>query len=126
MTVRVTDTRAWPVELARSDGHPPQGAQRQERCPSCPPWQNSASTLSSVGSLSEHQGVPLYLDEAERLAERIAILHEGRIIAEGTLAELKALFPAAKVEYVEKQPTLEEIFLTIVGQSGPDKVGTRR
>ena len=67
-----------------------------------------------------------YLDEAEQLAERIAILHEGRIIAEGTLAELKALFPAAKVEYVEKQPTLEEIFLTIVGLSGPDKVGTRR
>ena len=67
-----------------------------------------------------------YLDEAEQLAERIAILHEGRIIAEGTLAELKALFPPAKVEYVEKQPTLEEIFLTIVGLSGPDKVRTRR
>ena len=67
-----------------------------------------------------------YLDEAEQLAERIAILHEGRIIAEGTLAELKALFPPAKVEYVEKQPTLEEIFLTIVGHSGADKVGTRR
>ncbi len=67
-----------------------------------------------------------YLDEAEQLAERIAILHEGRIIAEGTLAELKALFPPAKVEYVEKQPTLEEIFLSVVGHNGSDKVGTRR
>jgi ABC-2 type transport system ATP-binding protein len=67
-----------------------------------------------------------YLDEAEQLAERIAILHGGRIIAEGTLAELKALFPAAKVEYVEKQPTLEEIFLTIVGHDSPDRVGTGR
>ncbi len=56
-----------------------------------------------------------YLDEAEQLADRIAILHEGRIIANGTLAELKKLFPPAKVEYVEKQPTLEEIFLSIVG-----------
>ncbi len=56
-----------------------------------------------------------YLDEAEHLADRIAILHEGRIIAGGTLAELKKLLPAAKVEYVEKQPTLEEIFLTLVG-----------
>ncbi|GGM36555.1 glycosyl transferase family 8 [Microbacterium saperdae] len=56
-----------------------------------------------------------YLDEAEHLADRIAILHEGRIIANGTLAELKKLLPAAKVEYVEKQPTLEEIFLTLVG-----------
>jgi ABC-2 type transport system ATP-binding protein len=56
-----------------------------------------------------------YLDEAEALADRIAILHEGRIIAEGTLAELKALMPPAEVEYVEKQPSLEEIFLAVVG-----------
>jgi ABC-2 type transport system ATP-binding protein len=55
------------------------------------------------------------LEEAEQLANRIAILHEGRIIADGTLAELKALLPPATVEYVEKQPTLEEIFLAIVG-----------
>ena len=56
-----------------------------------------------------------YLDEAEQLADRIAILHEGRIIANGTLAELKRLLPAATVEYVEKQPTLEEIFLRLIG-----------
>jgi ABC-2 type transport system ATP-binding protein len=54
-----------------------------------------------------------YLEEAEQLADRIAILHEGRIIANGTLAELKKLLPPAKVEYVQKQPTLEEIFFTI-------------
>lgn len=57
-----------------------------------------------------------YLEEAEQLADRIAILHEGRIIAGGTLAELKKLFPTAKVEYVEKQPTLEEVFLAIIGK----------
>ncbi|AFV02182.1 MULTISPECIES: ATP-binding cassette domain-containing protein [unclassified Dehalobacter] len=57
-----------------------------------------------------------YLEEAEQLADRIAILHEGRIIISGTLAELKKLFPPAKVEYVEKQPTLEEIFLAIIGK----------
>ncbi|GAA1794110.1 ABC transporter ATP-binding protein [Agromyces lapidis] len=56
-----------------------------------------------------------YLDEAEQLADRIAILHEGTIIQNGTLAELKQLLPAATVEYVEKQPTLEEVFLTLVG-----------
>jgi ABC-2 type transport system ATP-binding protein len=56
-----------------------------------------------------------YLDEAERLADRIAILHEGRIIAEGTLAELTRLLPPARVEYVERQPTLEEIFLAVIG-----------
>lgn len=57
-----------------------------------------------------------YLEEAEQLADRIAILHEGRIIANGTLEELKRMFPPAKVEYVEKQLTLEEIFLAIVGK----------
>ena len=57
-----------------------------------------------------------YVDEAEQLADRIAILHQGRIIVNGTLAELKRLLPPAKVEYVEKQPTLEDIFLTIVGE----------
>ncbi|MEU7140876.1 ATP-binding cassette domain-containing protein [Nocardia sp. NPDC046473] len=56
-----------------------------------------------------------YLDEAEQLADRIAILHQGRIIVNGTLAELKQLLPPAKVEYVEKQPTLEDVFLALVG-----------
>ncbi|NOU80398.1 ATP-binding cassette domain-containing protein [Paenibacillus sp. LMG 31459] len=57
-----------------------------------------------------------YLEEAEQLADQIAILHEGRIIASGTLTELKKLFPPDKVEYVEKQLTLEEIFLAITGK----------
>jgi ABC-2 type transport system ATP-binding protein len=54
-----------------------------------------------------------YLDEAEKLADRIAILHGGTIITSGTLAELRKLLPPAKVEYVERQPTLEEIFLAV-------------
>jgi ABC-2 type transport system ATP-binding protein len=59
-----------------------------------------------------------YLDEAEQLADRIAILHKGTIIQNGTLAELKKLLPPAKVEYVEKQPSLEEVFLALVGDTG--------
>jgi ABC-2 type transport system ATP-binding protein len=62
-----------------------------------------------------------YLDEAEKLANRIAILHDGAIIVSGTLAELRKLLPPAKVEYVERQPTLEEIFLAIVGSDKSDK-----
>ena len=69
-----------------------------------------------------------YLDEAEHLADRIAILHEGRIIVNGTLAELKRLLPPATVEYVEKQPTLEDVFLSLVGgtndDAGEPRVGT--
>ena len=73
-----------------------------------------------------------YLDEAEHLADRIAILHEGRILVTGTLAELRALLPPAKVEYVEKQPSLEDVFLALVGGEGepsgagaPSTVGPR-
>ena len=62
-----------------------------------------------------------YLDEAEKLADRIAILHEGAIIVYGTLEELRKLLPPAKVEYVERQPTLEEIFLAIVGSDKKEK-----
>jgi ABC-2 type transport system ATP-binding protein len=76
----------------------------------------------AVRELAEHGTTVLlttqYLDEAEHLADRIAILHEGRIIVNGTLAELKQLHPPAKVEYVEKQPTLEDIFFAIVGDDG--------
>ena len=57
-----------------------------------------------------------YLDEAEQLADRIAILHQGRIITNGTLAELKQLLPPAQVEYVEKQPSLEDVFLALVAK----------
>ena len=62
-----------------------------------------------------------YLEEAEHLADRIAILHGGIIIASGTLEELKKLFPPAKKEYIEKQSTLEEIFLAIIGKGDEAK-----
>jgi ABC-2 type transport system ATP-binding protein len=78
----------------------------------------------AVKELAEHGTTVLlttqYLDEAEQLADRIAILHEGRIIVNGTINELKQLLPPAKVEYVEKQPTLEEVFFAIVGDDGKD------
>ena len=45
----------------------------------------------------------------------------------GTLAELKQLLPPAKVEYVEKRPTLEDVFLAIVGDDGrPTPPSTQR
>jgi len=76
----------------------------------------------TIKELSEHGTTVLlttqYLDEAEQLADRVAILHQGRIIVNGTLTELKQLLPPAKVEYVEKQPTLEDVFFAIVGDHG--------
>ena len=38
-----------------------------------------------------------YLEEADRLAERVAVLDRGRIVAEGTPDELKRLIPGAHV-----------------------------
>jgi ABC-2 type transport system ATP-binding protein len=38
-----------------------------------------------------------YLEEADELADRIAVLHEGRIAAEGTAGELKRLVPGGHV-----------------------------
>jgi ABC-2 type transport system ATP-binding protein len=84
--------------------------------------QGRIEVWQAVKELAEHGTTVLlttqYLDEAEQLADRIAILHEGRIIVHGTLAELKRLLPPAKVEYVEKQPTLEDVFFAIVGDDG--------
>lgn len=60
-----------------------------------------------------------YLEEAEQLADRIAILHEGRILTHGSVAELKAQLPPTRVEYVTKQPTLEEVFLHLTENRSP-------
>ncbi|GAA2797853.1 multidrug efflux ABC transporter ATP-binding protein LieA [Kribbella solani] len=66
-----------------------------------------------------------YLEEAEQLADRIAILHQGRLIADGTLDELKRLLPPTQIEYVEKQPSLEEIFLAVTGGKTGTSEGAR-
>ena len=53
------------------------------------------------------------LEVAERMAERIGVIAAGRLIAEGTLDELRAL--AARDHAGQSHSTLEDIFLTLVG-----------
>lgn len=54
-----------------------------------------------------------YLEEADELADRIAVLHEGRIVANDTAAELKKLVPKPKDG---KEPTLDDVFFTLIGK----------
>jgi ABC-2 type transport system ATP-binding protein len=52
------------------------------------------------------------LEVAERMAERIGVINHGHLVAEGTLAELRA--------QVGRETTLEEIFLDLVAQKEAD------
>jgi ABC-2 type transport system ATP-binding protein len=56
------------------------------------------------------------LDEAERLCDRIALINDGRMVAEGTPAELMAMVAR---DY-GKDPTLENVFMTFTGKSLDD------
>ncbi len=58
------------------------------------------------------------LDEAERLCRRIAILNDGRIVAEDTPAGLMALVAAEHGQ----SPTMESVFMTFTGRSLDDDV----
>jgi ABC-2 type transport system ATP-binding protein len=55
-----------------------------------------------------------YMEEAERLADRIVIMDHGRVIADDTLAGLRSRVPAAPGGGV---PTLERVFLSLTGRS---------
>jgi len=66
--------------------------------------QNRAAMWQLVKELSE-SGTTIflttqYLEEAEMLADRIAILNEGKIISEGTAQELKQVLPQGVIEFV--------------------------
>lgn len=54
-----------------------------------------------------------YLEEAEQLADRVAVLHEGRVLVDDTLAGLRRLFPPVEKRLVEVERSLEDIFLSL-------------
>jgi ABC-2 type transport system ATP-binding protein len=55
-----------------------------------------------------------YMDEAETLCDRVAIVDEGRVIALGTPRELIGSLGAPKV--VVQQGTLEDVFMSLTGK----------
>lgn len=67
-----------------------------------------------------------YLEEADRLADRIAILHGGRIVAEGQPAELKTIVPAGLVELdFEEQEQLAAAQSTLEEHHHVDRVDSK-
>ncbi len=87
-----------------------------------------------------------YLEEADQLADRIAILNQGRIAVEGTPQDLKKLLPNGKIElrfgtlaqvarlfsqiqaanietteFSQKLPTLDDVFLKIINENEENK-----
>jgi ABC-2 type transport system ATP-binding protein len=61
-----------------------------------------------------------YMEEAERLCDRIAIMDEGRIVAQGTLEELLALGTTPPPVQVTRPHGLSEIFLQLTGKQYRD------
>jgi ABC-2 type transport system ATP-binding protein len=54
-----------------------------------------------------------YMEEAERLADRIVVIDRGRVVANDTLAGMQALAPAGAGGHV----SLEAVFLSLTGRS---------
>ena len=55
-----------------------------------------------------------YLEEADQLCERLAIIDDGKIVTEGTPASLKAELKARRG--LETDPTLDDVFLDVTGR----------
>ncbi|MEU4804859.1 ATP-binding cassette domain-containing protein [Actinosynnema sp. NPDC023587] len=67
-----------------------------------------------------------YLEEADRLADRIAVLHGGEIVAEGTAAELKDRAGAATVElFLPDRAALADASAALDGVPDGEKLSLR-
>jgi ABC-2 type transport system ATP-binding protein len=82
----------------------------------------AAGALKALLGRMTERGVTIFLTShvleiVERLCSHVAIIHQGRLVAQGSLEELRAGIPGAEGE----KKTLEQIFLSIVGQSGGEQ-----
>ena len=57
-----------------------------------------------------------YLEEAEKLAKRVAIIHKGEIVAGGTMEEILALHDGSSGSYSGSR--LEDVFLKLTKEEG--------
>jgi ABC-2 type transport system ATP-binding protein len=84
----------------------------------------AAGALKALLGRMTERGVTIFLtthvlEIVERLCSHVAIIHKGKLVAQGSLEELRAGVPGSEGEGGQK--TLEQIFLSIVGQSGGER-----
>ena len=85
--------------------------------------QSRTALWAEVGRLAQEDGVTVflttqYLEEADVLANRVGIIDHGRIVAEGTPAELKAEIAHPTVEAIPADPEQRPQLAAILEQFG--------
>src|SRR4051794_21716358 len=90
--------------------------------------QSRTALWEEVGRLARDEGVTVflttqYLEEADVLADRVGIIDHGRIVAEGTPAELKAEIGKPTVEVVPERPDDLERLRELMRRFGPETAG---
>jgi ABC-2 type transport system ATP-binding protein len=81
----------------------------------------AAGALKALLGRMTERGVTIFLTShvleiVERLCSHVAIIHKGRLVAQGSLEELRAGVSGEE----DGKSTLEQIFLSIVGQGGAE------
>jgi len=85
--------------------------------------QSRSALWQEVGRLAKEEGVTVflttqYLEEADVLSDRVGIIDHGRIVAEGTPAELKAAIARPTVEVVPADPEQRAAFAPVLARFG--------
>ncbi len=85
--------------------------------------QSRAALWEEVARLAHDEGMTVflttqYLEEADVLADRIGIIDHGRIVAEGTPAELKAQVGSPSVEVTPAEETASEQLAELLSRFG--------
>jgi ABC-2 type transport system ATP-binding protein len=86
--------------------------------------QSRAAVWEDVARLAREEGMTVflttqYLEEADMLADRVGIIDRGRIVAEGTPAQLKAEIGSPSVEVTPCDPASHDRLREVLGRFGP-------
>ena len=110
------------VAIARAFLHPPRLLLLDEPTTGLDP-RSKREVQGLIRELREVEGTTIFLtthdmEEADRICDRLAILDEGRIVAEGVPGELKE-----QASSDGREATMEEVFLAVTGKEWKDDAG---